>query len=163
MELLERPALAGRSGGCKSGLLVRFYASAAESRQSASVKSFGCRQAYESPRGRNPRATGDGDGYGDFDLRLICAVARLQRDGGAMDADRALRCASARDSRPGTWPVTTLSAAIISMNARGSVAGGGASAAEVLPIPCRVMKLSPGLSPSHPAVRAAASSVRTSR
>ena len=37
---------------------VRRRARRAESSQSACVKSFGRRQAYESPRGRNPRATG---------------------------------------------------------------------------------------------------------
>ena len=37
------------------------------------VKSFGRRQAYESPRGRNPRGTVDG--YGDFDLRPMSAMA----------------------------------------------------------------------------------------
>jgi hypothetical protein len=35
---------------------------------SFTVKSFGRRQAYESRRGTNPRASGDG--YGDFDFRL---------------------------------------------------------------------------------------------
>ncbi|MGP2490479.1 hypothetical protein ACTDI4_02465 [Mesorhizobium sp. PUT5] len=40
----------------------------------AAVKSFGRRQAYETPRGRNPRATGDG--YGDFDFWQMSAVAR---------------------------------------------------------------------------------------
>lgn len=38
------------------------------------MKSFGRRQAYESPRGRNPRGTVDG--YGDFDLRPKSATAR---------------------------------------------------------------------------------------
>jgi len=37
------------------------------------VKSFGRRQAYESPRGTNPRAAGDG--YGDFDFRSLPRVA----------------------------------------------------------------------------------------
>jgi hypothetical protein len=133
----------------------------AENQPSASVKSFGRRQAYESPRGRNPRATVGG--YGDFDLGLISAMARPRPGSGVLDADRPLRCASARFSRPGSRLDATLLAAIITMNARGSVAGGGAPAAEVWIMPCRVMKQSPGSSPSHPAVRAAASGVRTPR
>ncbi|MGO7571105.1 hypothetical protein ACC687_25930, partial [Rhizobium ruizarguesonis] len=114
---------------------------------SGSVKSFGRRQAYESPRGRNPRATVGG--YGDFDLGLISAMARPRPGSGVLDADRPLRCASARFSRPGSRLDATLLAAIITMNARGSVAGGGAPAAEVWIMPCRVMKQSPGSSPSH--------------
>jgi hypothetical protein len=39
------------------------------------AKGFGCRQAYESLSCRNPRTTGDG--YGDFDFRLMSATARL--------------------------------------------------------------------------------------
>ena len=38
------------------------------------VKGFGCRQAYESLSCRNPRATVDG--YGDFELRPMSAMAR---------------------------------------------------------------------------------------
>jgi hypothetical protein len=38
------------------------------------VKSFGRRQAYESPRGRNPRGTVGG--YGDFELRPMSVMAR---------------------------------------------------------------------------------------
>lgn len=129
--------------------------------RSAHVKSFGRRQAYESPRGRNPRATVEG--YGDFALRLIDAVARAQPESGAIDAGRSLRCASARLWRHGTRLVATLSAAMITTDACGSVAGGVRPAAEDLPIPCQVMKPSPGLSPSHPEVRAAASSVQTPR
>ena len=52
---------------------VCFSGLAPESRTSAFVKSFGRRQAYESPRGRNPRGTVDG--YGDFDLRPMSAMA----------------------------------------------------------------------------------------
>jgi hypothetical protein len=48
------------------------------------VKSFGRRQAYESPRGRNPRATGDG--YGDFDLLLMSAIARPPSGSAGMNA-----------------------------------------------------------------------------
>jgi hypothetical protein len=143
-----------RPNGC-------FDSAMARSGLSASVKSFGRRQAYESPRGRNPRATVGG--YGDFDLGLISAMARPRPGSGVLDADRPLRCASARFSRPGSRLDATLLAAIITMNARGSVAGGGAPAAEVWIMPCRVMKQSPGSSPSHPAVRAAASGVRTPR
>jgi len=43
-------------------------------RTSYKVKGFGCRQAYESLSCRNPRATVDG--YGDFDLRSMSAMAR---------------------------------------------------------------------------------------
>lgn len=126
-----------------------------------SVKSFGRRQAYESPRGRNPRATVEG--YGDFNLRLMSARARPQPGSLVMHADRPLRCASARFCRPGSPLAAPLSATMITTDACGSVAGGATPAVEVLTIPCRVMKPSPGSSPSHPAVRAAASSVRTSR
>src|SRR5690606_36797054 len=80
---------------------------------SFNVKSFGRRQAYESPRGRNPRATGDG--YGDFELRPVSAMARPPLGGAGMDADRPLRCAFARFSRPGTRFVATLSVAIITI------------------------------------------------
>lgn len=139
----------------------RFGRSAPRTRQSATVKSFGRRQAYESPRGRNPRATVGG--YGDFDLRLKSAMARPQSGSGAMDADRSLRCESARLCRPGTRLAATLSAAMITTDACGSVAGDGAPAAEVLTMPCRVMKPSPGSSPAHPAARAAASIVQTPR
>jgi hypothetical protein len=55
-----------RSTSPQSG--VRSAAVGSKSRYSASVKSFGRRQAYESRRGTNPRASGDG--YGDFDFRL---------------------------------------------------------------------------------------------
>jgi len=37
------------------------------------LKGFGCREAYESLSCRNPRATVDG--YGDFSLRLMSAMA----------------------------------------------------------------------------------------
>jgi hypothetical protein len=50
-----------------------FLTSSFDCGHSAYVKSFGRRQAYESPRGRNPRATVDG--YGDFDLRLMSGMA----------------------------------------------------------------------------------------
>lgn len=83
---------------------VRFLAGYPGSGQSASVKSFGCRQAYESPRGRNPRAAVGG--YGDFDLRLMSAMARPRPGSGVMDAERPRRCASARFSRPGSRLVT---------------------------------------------------------
>src|SRR5689334_20144465 len=52
----------GCFGSCQAG-----------SGQFAVVKSFGHRQAYESPRGRNPRATDDG--YGDFGFRHISTMA----------------------------------------------------------------------------------------
>jgi hypothetical protein len=71
------------------------------------VKSFGRREAYESPRGRNPRATVDG--YGDFELRPMSALARLPMGSAEVDADRPLRCSIARYWRPGTGPATRLS------------------------------------------------------
>jgi hypothetical protein len=95
---------------------------AAENCQSAVVKSFGRRQAYESPRGRNPRATGDG--YGDFDFRLMSGMARPPPGSAAMNADRPLRCASARCCRPVGRLGAALSASGITMGACGSVAGG---------------------------------------
>ncbi|GLS21579.1 hypothetical protein GCM10007874_45960 [Labrys miyagiensis] len=58
-------------------------------RTAAKVKGFGCREAYESLSCRNPRATVDG--YGDFDLRLMSAMARPLEASAAMDADRLLR------------------------------------------------------------------------
>lgn len=58
------------------------------------VKSFGRRQAYESPRRRNPWATVYG--YGDFVFRLVPGMARPLRGRAGMDADSPLRCASAR-------------------------------------------------------------------
>lgn len=140
---------------------VCFQDARLQTRPTDFVKSFGRRQAYESPRGRNPRATVDG--YGDFELRPMSAMARPPLGNAEVDADRPLRCASARSGRPCTRLIATLSAAIITMDARGSVAGGWAPAAERWIMPCRVMERSPDSSPSHPAVRAAVSSVRTSR
>ena len=69
------------------------------------------------------------DGYGDFDLRLRSAMARPPLRSAGMDADRPLRCASARFSRPGTRLVATLSVATVTIDARVSVAGGGTPAA----------------------------------
>jgi diguanylate cyclase (GGDEF)-like protein len=57
--------------------------------ESAIVMSFGRRQAYESPRGRNPRATSDG--YGDFNLQLVSAMARPPAGSLGIDADGPLR------------------------------------------------------------------------
>jgi hypothetical protein len=53
------------------------------------VKGFGCREAYESLSRRNPRATVDD--YGDFDLRLMSAMAGALEGSAPMDADRRLR------------------------------------------------------------------------
>lgn len=58
------------------------------------VKSFGRRQAYESPRGRNPRTTGRC--YGDFDLRLMRGVGSPQPESGSMATERPLRFAPVR-------------------------------------------------------------------
>lgn len=143
-------------------LISAFRVSSAGSGQSASVKSFGRREAYESPRGRNPRTPVEG--YGDFDLRLMCAVAGSQSESGMLDGGQVASLRTRAAFR--VWPrlAATLSAAMIATDACGSVAGSGVTpATEVLTMPCRVMKPSPGSSPSHPAVRAAASSIRTSR
>jgi hypothetical protein len=125
------------------------------------AKGFGCRQAYESLSCRNPRATVGG--YGDFELRPMSAMARLMLGSAEVGADRQPPRALARLSRPGTRPVAILSAAIVTLNARASVAGGAAPAADAWTMPCRVMELSPGLSPLRAAVRAAASTVRRFR
>lgn len=98
------------------------------------MKSFGRRQAYESPRGTNPRATVEG--YGDFNLRLMSARARPQPGSLVVHADRPLRCASARCCRPGSPLAAPLSATMITTDACGSVAGGATPAVEVLTIPC---------------------------
>jgi hypothetical protein len=66
-----------------------FHVSLRRWRTTLKVKGFGCRQAYESLSCRNPRATVDG--YGDFDLRLMSAMARALQGSAAMDADRPLR------------------------------------------------------------------------
>ncbi len=133
----------------------------AGSSASTSVKSFGRREAYESPRGRNPRTPVEG--YGDFSLRLMCAVPGSQSGSGMIDGGQVASLRARVAFR--AWPrlAATLSAAMITKDACGSVAGGGAPATEVLTMPCRVMKLSPGSSPAHPAARAAASSVQTPR
>ena len=92
-----------------------------DSRDAVFVNSFGRRQAYESPRGRNPRVTVDG--YGDFDLRLMSALARPPLGSAGVDAGRLFRCSFARwfwrDERLGV----ALSTSMIAMGARGSVAG----------------------------------------
>ena len=93
-----------------------------DSRDAVFVKSFGRRQAYESPRGRNPRATGDG--YGDFGFRQMSAMARPPSGSSGVNADRPLRCASARCCRDGRRLGAALSASIITIDARRSVAGG---------------------------------------
>lgn len=71
-----------------------FQSDPSETGLSARVMSFGRRQAYESPRGRNPRATGDG--YGDFGFRQMSAMARPPSGSGGFDAAGPLRLASAR-------------------------------------------------------------------
>lgn len=128
---------------------------------SAPVKSFGRREAYESPRGRNPRGTVDG--YGDFELRPMSAMVRQMLGSAGLDADRPLRCSFAQSSRSRTRLVVSLSAATVTIGARGSVTAGSAPAVEGSAMPCRVMELSSGSWQLHRAVRAAASSARTSR
>jgi len=86
------------------------------------VKSFGRRQAYESPRGRNPRATTEG--YGDFDLGLVSAMAQSPQGSAAIHADRPLRCASAWLCRSRARIIADLSAWMIAMDTCRSVADG---------------------------------------
>ena len=127
----------------------------------AMVKGFGCRQAYESLSCRNPRATIDG--YGDFELRPMSAMARPKMGSAVVVAERPLRCDFAQSSRSRTRLVATLSADILATDTRGFVAGGGKPAADARTRSCRVMERSPGSLPSHPAVRVAASSARIPR
>jgi hypothetical protein len=110
------------SGRCSRRTESPLLKSEARSRRSAFVKSFGRWQAYESPRGRNPRATVDA--YGDFEFRLMSGVARPPSGSAGLDAERPLRCASARGWRPGAGPDGRLLASAIAMDARGSVTGG---------------------------------------
>lgn len=63
-------------------------------------------------------------GYGDFDSRLMSAIARPLSASTAMDAISPLRCASMRCSRPGARLGAALSASMITMGTRASVAGG---------------------------------------
>ena len=140
---------------------VRYCAANSRSCQSPSVKSFGRREAYESPRGRNPRATVDG--YGDFELRPMSALARLPVGSAEVDADRPLRCSIARYWRPGTGPGGRRSASAFAVDARVSVAGGAAAAADAWTLPCRVMANPPGSSQWRAAARVAASIARTPR
>ncbi|CAH1654982.1 hypothetical protein CHELA20_53930 [Hyphomicrobiales bacterium] len=123
----------------------------------AMVKGFGCRQAYESLSCRNPRATVDG--YGDFELRPMSALARPALGSAEGDADRLLRCSFARYWRPETGLDGNMTAYVIAADTRGSVVGGGAPAANAGIRPCRVMARPPGLLPIDVAVRAAISSV----
>jgi hypothetical protein len=139
----------------------RFVKCTSTTGHSGIVKSFGRRQAYESPRGRNPWATVDG--YGDFDLRLVSAMARPPPASGGLDAAGPFRLSATRYCRLGARPDATRSASMITMDTRGSVARGWAPAAERWSMPCRVMESSPGSSPWCPAVRAAVATVRTSR
>lgn len=154
--------IGGSQTSAAIALMSAFRVGCPGSGRSAIVKSFGRREAYESPRGRNPRTPVEG--YGDFDLRLMCAVAGSQSASGMLDGGQVASLRTRAAFR--VWPrlAATLSAAMIATDACGSVAGSGVTpATEVLTMPCRVMKPSPGSSPSHPAVRAAASSIRTSR
>ncbi|MER8947189.1 hypothetical protein, partial [Mesorhizobium sp. M0809] len=64
---------------------VRYRFLGARSSRFASVKSFGRRQAYETLRGRNPRATVDG--YGDFELRPMSAITQPPLGSAGVDAD----------------------------------------------------------------------------
>ena len=102
----------------------RFNILNAGSCQSAFVKSFGRREAYESRRGTNPRATGYGYGYGEFDLRLVLGMVRPPSESGGFDADRPLCLSATRYRRLVARPDATPSASMITMDTRGSVAGG---------------------------------------
>ena len=137
---------------CRKMAAIGVIANAAET--SNLVKGFGCRQAYESLSCRNPRATVDG--YGDFELRPMSVIARLPLGGVGMATERPFRCASALSSPSRTRLFAALSAAIVTMDARRSAAGGEAPAAEGTILPCRVMERSPGSWRLHRAVRVAA-------
>ena len=130
-------------------------------RMSGMMKGFGCREAYESLPCRNPRATVDG--YGDFDLQPMSALARLLLESSDADTDRRLRCVVARLCRPGTRFVASLPAAVVTMDSRMSVAGGVAPAADAWTRSCRVTGVRPALPRLHQAVLAAACTVRRSR
>ncbi|MER9128124.1 hypothetical protein NKH81_35065, partial [Mesorhizobium sp. M0959] len=65
-----------------------------------------------------------GDGYGDFDLRLVSAMARPPLGSGGFDADGPFRVSATRYCRVVARPDATRSASIITMDTRGSVAGG---------------------------------------
>jgi hypothetical protein len=99
-----------------------FLTSSFDCGHSAFVMSFGRRQAYESPRGRNPRATGDG--YGDFGFRQMSAIARPPSGSSGVNADRPARCVAARCCWDGGRLGAALSAPMITMEARGFAAGG---------------------------------------
>jgi hypothetical protein len=126
-----------------------------------------CREEFRAPAGvrKSPRKEPADHSRRLWRFQSAAHVRgrRIATGSGMRDAGRSLRCAPARLSELGTMLAATLSAAMITTDACGSVARGMPPAAEVLTMPCRIMKPSPGSSPSHPAVRAAASSVRTSR
>ena len=86
------------------------------------LKGFGCREAYESLSCRNPRATRGG--YGDFGFRLMSGIVRPPSGSAGIDADGPLRPSTARCFRLGGTKLATLSILMITMGARGSVAGG---------------------------------------
>ena len=156
-----RPNMASGSaldGGRKNG---RFRAAMDARRMAAMMKGFGCGEAYESLPCRNPRATVDG--YGDFDLQPMSALARLLLESSEADTDRRLRCVVARLCRPGTRFVASLPAAVVTMDSRMCVAGGVAPAADAWTRSCRVTGVRPALPRLHQAVLAAACTVRRSR
>jgi len=77
------------------------------------VKGFGCRQAYESLSCRNRRSTVDV--YGDFDFRLMSAMARPFRGSAVIEMSGPLREVCARLSRLGVQSDTFLSVSMITM------------------------------------------------
>lgn len=83
-----------------SRMSVRYHAFGATSGLTAPVKSFGRGRRTKVPDEGTPRATGDG--YGDFDLQLMSAIARPPSVSRAMDADRPLRCARGWHQRANT-------------------------------------------------------------
>ena len=125
------------------------------------------REEFRAPAGvrKSPRKEPAGHSRWLWGFRSAADVvdgvtAAGKRGGGCGQATSLLLCAVLR---PCTRFVATLSAAIVTEGARGSVAGGGASAAVGSTMPCGVMGRSPGLLPIRAAVRAAASTFRTPR
>lgn len=88
----------------------------AQCRQSASVKSFGRRQAYESRRGTNPRAARVV--YGDFGLRRVLRVARRSVGSTRRDTDEAHCRSIERFARCGERLGYALLAPLMSFGAR---------------------------------------------
>ena len=147
---------------------VRFYVPMIQSRPTASVKSFGRRQASESPRGTNPRCAGRG--LWGFDVLAVPGWAAVKCAG--LQRMRIARAISRR-SRPKSetigWPFrrSRQGSARLTTRARRSGAQGVDGRSDWATAwrgnePCRVTT-APRLLLERGAARAAASSVRRSR